>query len=126
MKEILITAMAVTSAKPFKVANPRNPFALAVTYTLADGQKIVSAITAEKKKELPDTLTRREQAIAAQACAFSFQDDGGMGMMVESWNIGTNDGKLGMVPDPRVDAIGYKAPAQEPMIEGCPEGWAEV
>ncbi len=106
MNEILVRAMRVDEGPVIKAGGCFNR---KVWYVLADGREISSFIASKKLKELPDDIKRREESIAAQACAFSFHD-GKLGLLTESYTTNFGPGPS-LVPEPRTDAVGYIAPA---------------
>ena len=107
--EILVTSMKPVSGKIEKGHTVRGPgFGMAVTYTLADGTTRPGSVTAERKKDVPGRYAKEEEAIAAQAMAFSEN-----GFASTTYVMGRG----GMIPEPKTKAVGYKAPKEIGTVE---------
>lgn len=113
MREILIRGWRAASTPHTIIKGPDGKYRVNVEYRLADGTDVAGCVTADKKKEIPEAIKHREEAIAAQACAAVIMDDGTMGMLAESYTMNYGPGPS-LIPEPRPNAEGYIQPEDRP------------
>lgn len=96
MTEIQITKIEPKDGQIIKgrTHSGRMGFLMQVTYTLADGRLIDSWSSEERKKDLPRSIERDRESIAAGTLKANFSDDGKFWGTVSTWKMDLGNGRL--------------------------------
>lgn len=75
--EIKITAVQISERPPVKSRDMRGPcFSVNVLYTTEEGEKHISRITTQRKKDMPAALEREKKLVEGGKVSVQKHDDG--------------------------------------------------